>query len=634
MLFQRIYNWCKYKTLPSSFLFKNRLFIERDSKHRRIMSNFGLSFRNSKWSNFEVYNIKNNFRTLYFKYLFYIFFFFFIIFSFLNFKSYYICFYLVNNLTFFFWLSADTFDYYLSFLIWSFTLIFSLFFNLIYSYFFLNDFFNNYNKKNFLNTFSSNNNLKSVYISKSNLNSLLYSWLTNPHSLKNDKILENIFENKINQKWWNENFDFFMKLYKTSYFLNLMSNQNSLFNLANKTNFLINSAFDNKHLLAFFNNNPSLKNYSSAIFSFFLNQNKSYFDLKNSNSRSLIFLKKNYDWNLYNFTNEINTYDYLLKNKNGLFLLTNFNYEKLSFLSTNFQELFLLNNFFKNQLNSSKWNRWLYKYSILHRKILKNSHKITLIKRLINSGFYDSKLFTTNIWATAQLNKLNSNQTFKSFIDVFYGNMLNANTNYLHLNHTFTINNNNSQAFSLNLLNFHETSYFWYLKRFYNFNTLSNNFIKSKVKTYSTFNDINFNQNTNNSLFNQKEIFFTYILNSFYSNNKSLNNIYETNSFYLNTNDSLNNVNFFKDTYLLLNTNTLFTKNNLNILFSLTSSLNNTTNLNFYNYSNYKNSNFLNSNSNFLNSINNSELNFWSVYFLINADKTYVNDIIYINLFI
>jgi hypothetical protein len=74
-----------------------------------------------------------------------------------------------------------------------------------------------------------------------------------------------------------------------------MSNQNSLFNLANKTNFLINSAFDNKHLLAFFNNNPSLKNYSSAIFSFFLNQNKSYFDLKNSNSRSLIFLKKNYD---------------------------------------------------------------------------------------------------------------------------------------------------------------------------------------------------------------------------------------------------------------------------------------------------------------------------------------------------
>jgi hypothetical protein len=49
MLFQRLYNWIKYKTLPSSFLFKNRLFIERDSKHRRVLSNFGLSFRNSKW---------------------------------------------------------------------------------------------------------------------------------------------------------------------------------------------------------------------------------------------------------------------------------------------------------------------------------------------------------------------------------------------------------------------------------------------------------------------------------------------------------------------------------------------------------------------------------------------------------
>jgi hypothetical protein len=90
-----------------------------------------------------------------------------------------------------------------------------------------------------------------------------------------------------------------MKLYKTSYFLNLISSQNSFFNLINKTAFL-NSAYTKSNInsgdfFSFFNNNVFLRNYSSIIFSFFLNQSKSYFDLKNNNNRSLIFLKKNYD---------------------------------------------------------------------------------------------------------------------------------------------------------------------------------------------------------------------------------------------------------------------------------------------------------------------------------------------------
>lgn len=175
--------------------------------------------------------------------------------------------------------------------------MFSLFFNLIYSYFFLNDFFNHYNKKNFLNTHSSNSTLKPIYISKNNLNSLLYSWLINPRSLKNDKILENIFENKINHKWWNENFDFFIKLYKTSYFLNLISSQNSLFSLVNKiifwSNFSTNNMFIKGGFLSFFNNNLFIKNYSNVLLSFFLMQHKNRFDLINDTNSSLIFLKKN-----------------------------------------------------------------------------------------------------------------------------------------------------------------------------------------------------------------------------------------------------------------------------------------------------------------------------------------------------
>ena len=69
MLLQRLYNWIKYKSLPTSFLFKNRLFIERNTKHRRIYSIFGALMRNSKWGNFELSNIKYQFRFNYTRYL-------------------------------------------------------------------------------------------------------------------------------------------------------------------------------------------------------------------------------------------------------------------------------------------------------------------------------------------------------------------------------------------------------------------------------------------------------------------------------------------------------------------------------------------------------------------------------------
>ena len=57
MLFKSLFNWIKYKTLPPSILFKNRLFIERDVKHRRIQTVLGLTFRNSKWSSYSRPNL-------------------------------------------------------------------------------------------------------------------------------------------------------------------------------------------------------------------------------------------------------------------------------------------------------------------------------------------------------------------------------------------------------------------------------------------------------------------------------------------------------------------------------------------------------------------------------------------------
>lgn len=647
MLFQRLYNWIKYKTLPPSFLFKNRLFIERDSKHRRVTSNFGLSFRNSKWSNYETYNIKTQFKNSYLKYIFFIIISIFSCLFILYFKNYYIFFYLFNNVSFIFWISIDTFDYYLSFLIWLITITFSLFFNLIYSYFFFNNFpKNSHNKKIFSNenfsNFSINSNLinKNLYVSKHDLNWILYSWLTNSNSKKNNKILENIFENNINKNLWNNYSNFFIKLYKLSYLLNITSEKNSIFKLNINFNQISNKYFKGNYfmLINYFNNNNYLNNYFSFVSYYILNNYKNYFDVKNINSNSLQFINNRYEWNLYNFNIEIDKYAFLLKNKIGLFFLDDFNYQKFSFFIFNFSELWSLNIYLKNQINAAKWNRWLYRYSILHRKVLKNSHKLTLAKRLVNSGFYDSKLFDKNIWATEHLNKLNSFDNFTSFFNTYYNGLFNVNINNFS-NYKLNINNNGNQKNSLNLLNFYENSYFWYLKRFYLFNTLSNNTIKSKLnKKFNNILNTSVLNDEKNNIFTKYSIFLNYLLNSSYIN---LNTYTHFNNFYINFDDMIKifnddkNINyyFFKDIYLLNNENDILSKDNLNVLYWITSQSNKNNNLIFFNY---LNNSFINKHTNFYfntNSFNNNNFNYWLIYSLINLDKFFLNDVVYLSLF-
>jgi hypothetical protein len=47
-MLNKIFNYLKAKHLPASLSFKNRLYLERDIKSRRIVANFGATFRNSK----------------------------------------------------------------------------------------------------------------------------------------------------------------------------------------------------------------------------------------------------------------------------------------------------------------------------------------------------------------------------------------------------------------------------------------------------------------------------------------------------------------------------------------------------------------------------------------------------------
>lgn len=476
--------------------------------------------------------------------------------------------------------------------------------------------------------FLSNN----LNISKNDLNWIMYSWLVNSNSEKKDLVLEKLFDSKINKVWWNNYYDFFIKLYKVSYFLNLTSNNFNSFYLNFNLKKISNKYYKGDYLstLNFFNN-TSLLNENSALISYYiLNNYNNYFFLKNKKNFSLNEINSRFSWNLYNLNQELEGYSYLIKNKSGMFFLDDFNYQKFSNFIFNYQELWSLNLYLKNQLNSAKWNRWLYRYSILHRKSLKSSHKITLSKRLINSGFYDSKLFNKNIWASEHLSHLNSKNNFNSLFFNYYKDLFNNDFNFNFSSYNVFLSNNGNQKNSLALFNFYENSYFWYLKRFYLFNTLSSNFIKSKLS-------LNIKKN-HSDIVNQLKYsnFLSYFLNSHYTNLSSYSHFYDNNinSFYFYDTFKLSNLNNIKDLYLLNNENDILTKDNLNLLYWITSNSSKNNNLVFFNYlTSFQNFNnlplffFYKNNEDLLN------LNHWLIYSLVNSDKFYINDVVYLSLF-
>ena len=464
----------------------------------------------------------------------------------------------------------------------------------------------------------------------------MYSWLVNSNSNNKNLILEKLFETKINKQWWGNYYDFFIKLYKLSYFLNLSSENFNIFNLNLKLKKISNKFYKGDYLstVNFFNNSSILNSSSSLVYYYILNNYQNYFNAKNKKNFSLNHLNTRFNWNLYNLNQELDQYSYLVKNKAGMFFLDDFNYQKLSHYIFNYKELWSLNLYLKNQLNSAKWNRWLYRYSILHRKSLRTSHKITLSKKLINSGFYDSKIFNKNIWASEHLNYLNQKNNFNSLFFNYYKDLF-AETSINHVTYYNSyVTNNGNQKNSLSLFNFYENSYFWYLKRFYLFNTLPSNFIKSKL-TLNSFNSSNKFLLKNDSSLKYSTL-LSYFLKSSHTNLGSYSHFFDNNiaNFNLYSSSNLTNLSNYKDLYLLNNENDILNKDNLNLLYWITSNSSKNNNLIFFNYLNslektnktlstffYKNNNDIFS------------LNYWLLYSLINVDRFFINDAVYLSLF-
>lgn len=627
MLFQRLYNWIKYKTLPPSILFKNRLFVERDSKHKRILNNFGLIFRNSKWTNYETYNIKSQFRLSFYKYIFLFFTIFFTIFFIYNFKKYYICYYFFNILSFLFWISLDSLDYYFSFLVWLFTIALALFSNLAYSYFFFNNFSENKNiNKVFSHSFFSDvrasQNFQSTdsFLSKHDANWIFYSWLTNAASEKNKTHLEKIFARSLNKNWWDTYSSFFIKLFKSTTYCTLFESKNSIYEKNSYIYKIINNSFkgeDFQFLKYFYVSDLSTK-YITITLSYFINNYRAYFETRISEQKNANFLFFKNKWNLSNLVKEKNN-SFLNKNKKGSFFFNDFNFGKLSFFAT--RDLENLNFIFNisNQVNTAKWNRWLYRYSILHRKLLKNSHKLTLTKKLINSGFYNNSLFDKNLWASENLLKFEKKSDIvNSLFNTFHPSLFNKTFNW---NSTQTFNKNNSR--NLEFLNFYENSFFWLLKRFYFFNSIKTNKIKNK-KIY--LNDLR--DYTKNNKFENYSLILSFLL-KFCKSNELF-----TNFFIQNSKQNLNEIFEYQTSYLLKDLqiysleNDLTGGTNLNFFHWIVNANSNNNELAFFNYTPL-NKHFIN--FSIFSSLKNDEQVDYFLFCLLNKNENHDSDLYFLN---
>ena len=465
MLFKRLFNWIKYKTLPPSVLFNNRLFVERDSKTRRVTSNLGLTFRNSKWANYARTDIPTNAKQSYItfcKTLLIV-----VVTTLLLtcYTKFYMTTLAYNNSLFAFWWVKDTGSYYV-FTIFS---IWTLFSAALMERFFSSTFLKFNSIQNSSNQIE---NSRTVVLTKPRFDDYKYAyfnWLTSSEVTVGSTELEELFNDSNSNQTWSLKTPLLSKTFALSSKLGRSSDRANL-----------RSTFTDKSTTQFLDT-LTLPQIESLKLGYLLKltDNSTYSNF----TPSLQFLENNNMWNLNSFTQFNSKSSELLNTSTGSFFAAGWNFSKYNSVWVNQPNSHVLYEALENQLNSLKVSKFLYHYSYLHRNILKNSHKLTMVKKLISSGFYDTGLVSNNLWSSDLFGKLSNptnvlnsemNLTYQNFFkDSFFNETLLNNTSI------------NTSSNSLKLLSFYETSYFWTLKRLYNFNSLTSNTINFTLQPYS-----------------------------------------------------------------------------------------------------------------------------------------------------
>ena len=451
MLFSRIFNWIKYKTLPPSTLFLNRLFIERDSKHRRLMSNLGLTFRNSKWSMYARTNVSEiNHASLYTSYLTIV------SFTAVLFLSYTLFVYydveiltslIVANV----WFIIDCEIYVTTLSMFFYWLITHITLTVGYTQLFnLTPTSLNFNNSNVYSK-----NLTNVKIPKRLYKSILYKW-----SIKSTfRASELTFFNNNVYSSQGSCHRFYSRLFKLltlltkdhttiSYYSSLLHNCGKNFNLTTSSTSKLNTLFSSVQ-------DP----YSKMILM--------DYTLRYLNRRSVNYAHEFALWNLSLASNEWSSHESIISQQPFYLRQLSYTYINHS-IGCNVEFLNLIPSL-ESQTTLRSVHKWIYKYNLLHRASLRDSSQMTFLLQHLAPSFYASTFFSRNMWTSSTLiQSFNEGTRVGSYHEALgSGNSFHRDMTVMQPNSLFRNFHNVAQVTLFPL------SYNWTIQRFYNFNTLS-----------------------------------------------------------------------------------------------------------------------------------------------------------------
>lgn len=174
-------------------------------------------------------------------------------------------------------------------------------------------------------------------------------------------------------------------------------------------------------------------------------------------------------WNLYTVTPET-----VWK---GNFYANELNLNTLNHLSSKSQYAILWSDAIREVVKSTKSQYWLYKYSTLHRAVFKNTHTLTVTKRLIGAGFFDSKLTKSNLWAANELQTTSNYSDFQERNKATMGLLYNSSKGFT--DSLSVTNSLNTAGTDLSSLGLYQKSFDWFLTRSYHFSGLQSSLLSS-----------------------------------------------------------------------------------------------------------------------------------------------------------
>ena len=448
MLFSRVYNWIKYKTLPPSTLFLNRLVVERDSKHRRILSNLGLTFRNSKWSSYARTNVQDGSTG-------HLYSFFVVCASFIGILStlyytfsYYTFTTVINYVLIPLWFLSDLELYTSSFYIFIAWIALDQITTLTYSISCLPYLTSRLNTTKYkLRDCTAN-----THIPKRFYKSIIYKWsATSTHPTLN------VFESTLQS-----NQSFYQRFYKTLYKLVKVFSQDKNTLLRYKR--AVHSCTQESTLM--FNETSILSKLVPQTHTIAYNTLLFDYKVQNSMRNCKSATHEFHLWTLDQLWNERR--DGLLSNLVQSFYLSQITYNTTNHLLTrNIEFAFLLKSL-ESQSNLRSTHKWMYKYNLLHRASLRDPFQLTSFLKHLAPSFYISTFFSRNMWTSSTIKKnFPRHVTLGSYHEALYSyRSLYSMENTLQYHPIFRNLSNFSQ------LTLFTTSYNWVLQRFYLFNTL------------------------------------------------------------------------------------------------------------------------------------------------------------------